>query len=293
VLEGLGWSGDKPVAAVAVELSPDNKHITRAQFLLRGPLSDSSSCIPANKIWPNAGKDVMLQLQVPDGETFQFNSGTLASDPVACENVKFYFQKSDRTIPPPDWSDNGLGEFVLRTICHLGKNSNKREGPSVKFTVILIPSSVEDLKKLEPASRSAAWPGARVAEGNCPLFPGEDTNTWEDPVCPLIYRGSHASEAPNLPKGAEVRFHVAAVMRTARVAVTCASAASLRKKAETAASDVASLEKEPLITWPHFKRPEPEKGEFTTPLIFLNLFFLTLSVAISGTVPSQHQRYSN
>jgi len=134
----------------------------------------------------------------------------------------------------------------------------------VKFTVLLIPLSVTELHQLEPAAASGAWPGFKLCEGTARFFPSTDQSTWGEPICPLICRGSHVSDAPYLPPSAEIRFNIAAVMRTARVAVPCKTANGWNKQLQKAKDDIASLEKEPLITWPDIPRHQPPIGRFKT-----------------------------
>jgi hypothetical protein len=266
VLQNLGWDGSKAVACLGFELSPDNKHVARAQFLLRGPLSEDQVSVSAVKIWPGAAKEVTLHINVPEGGNFHFNAGTLASDFIACEDVKFRFEKNGRPLLPAEWPAHNVGEFAIRAVCHLAKNSNRGDGPALKYNILLFPASVGELKQLEPGSKSAAWPGAKLAEGTCPFFPGAGQTGWQDPICPLICRGSHASEAPNLPEGDEILYFVSAVMRTAKVAVTCSTAAILKAKWAKASSDVTTLEKEPVVTWPNAKRHAPPQGRSTLPI---------------------------
>ena len=254
-LTGLGWDGTTPVATIGLELAPDNKSVRRAQFLLRGQLCSEPVSRSAAAIWGEGVKDLTLKADVPDGSRFHFNNGTLASDPLACEEMKFYFTKAGEVVPPTEWPALGIRDFSLRCVAHLDKNSNKRDGPQLKYTVILIPLSVDELHQLEPASDSSAWPGFRLCEGSCRFFPATDQSSWGEPICPLICRGSHVSDAPYLPTMEEIRFNIAAVMRTAKVAVPCKTANGWRKQQRKAEEDVTQLEKDP----PHHvaRRPAP------------------------------------
>lgn len=249
-LTELGWDGSTPVATIGLELSPDNKRILRAQFILRGNLGGDMITRPAGAIWGDAAKEVTLKIEVPAGGRFHFNNGTLASDPLACEEAKFYFMRGDNVVPPTDWSPFGISDFSLRCVCHLDRNSNKREGPLIKASIILIPLNIDELHQLEPGSNSGAWPGFKLCETTCRFFPSTDQSTWGEPICPLICRGSHYSDAPYLPPMEEVRFHIAAVMATATKAVPCKTASGWRRQLKIAEEDVTRLESEPLITWP-------------------------------------------
>jgi hypothetical protein len=275
-LTSLGWDGTTPVASIGIELAPDNKTITRAQFLLRGRLCNEPINKSATAIWGEAAKDITLKADIPDGSRFLFNNGTLTSDPLAGEEMKFHLTKGNDVVQPTEWPALGIKDFSIRCVAHLDKNSNKREGPLLKYTVLLIPLSVSDLQQLEPASNSSAWPGFKLCEGSCRFFPATDQSTWGEPICPLICRGSHVSNAPYLPPTEEIRYNIAAVMRTARLAVPCKTANGWRKQQQKAEEDISQLEKQPLITWPDAPRHQPPQGRLTQQCI-LHLS-LTLSL---------------
>jgi hypothetical protein len=262
-LSNLGWDGTTPVASIGLELSPDNRHVQRAQFLLRGQLAAEPVSRSAASIWSGADKDVTFRAEIPDGSRFQFSAGGLTSDYLACEEMKIRFSRGDTALLPADWPAAGIAEFAIRCVCYLDKNSNKRQGPLLKYLVMLVPLSVEELRHLEPNSASSAWPGFKLAEGSCRFFPTTDQSTWGDPICPLLCRGSHVSEAPYLPPPEEIRFHIGAVMQTAKLAVPCKTANGWRKQRDKAVEDIASMEKEPLITWPATARHAAPQGTAT------------------------------
>jgi hypothetical protein len=92
-LTELGWDGTL-VAAIGLQLSPDNRQVQRGQFLLRGNISKEPIEIQANLLWPEAEPDVFLTITPPEGTAFRFDSGTLCSDLIACED---YQHGSDKT----------------------------------------------------------------------------------------------------------------------------------------------------------------------------------------------------
>jgi hypothetical protein len=280
-LSNLGWDGVNPVATIGLELSPDNRHVQRAQLVIRGQLAADPIVRSAATIWPKVGKDVTLRIDVPDASRFQFASGGTASNYLACEEAKFRFLKGDQPVLPADWADIGVTEFAIRCITHLDRNSNKPDGPLLKYVVLLVPLDVNELRRLEPASASSAWPGFKLTEGTCRFFPGSDQTGWGDPVCPLLCRGSHQSEAPNLPPGDEIRFHIAAVMRAAKLAVHCKTANGWRKQRDQAEADIRALERDPTITWPTAPRHAAPQGQFQK----LHLFFQTASVSTLSYPP--------
>lgn len=259
-LVNLGWDGTSPVAAVGLELSPDNRHVQRAQLVLRGQLAQEPVVKQANTFWGDASSEVTLRVEVPDGSRFIFAAGGLASNYLACEELKFYFARDGKPVLPTDWAGIGVKEFAVRCICYLDKNSNKKEGPRLKYAIHLVPLSVTELQQQAPASASAAWPGFKLVEGSCAFFPGADQTGWGDPICPLLCRGSHRSEAPHTPAVAEIRFYIAAVMRTAMLATHCRSASGWKKQHDQAVANITALEREPTITWPATPRHDPPQG---------------------------------
>lgn len=253
----IGWDS-KLVAAVGLELSPDNKRITRGQFLLRGPLSREPVSLQACKLFPSVDPAITLTIHIPDGASFLFNSGTLCSDYLPLEDFKHHYSKGNTVILPTDWEVNGISDTCMRAIAHLDKASNGAQGPRIKTTILLFPRSTEELNQVSNGTQSPAWPGIRILQATCEFFP--KFAAWGDPICPLILRGSPRDAAPNLPSGDEIRFHVAAVMKSARVPTSCTTNRGLAKQWARALEDVEAMEKEPSITWPTISRPVAEQG---------------------------------
>lgn len=98
VLENFGWDG-KAIAAIGLEFSPDNKKVARSHFLLRGSFTKEPVSFAANKLFPEADKDIMLHVTVPDGAEFRFPNGTTASDLVPCENQAPFLQEPADNLP--------------------------------------------------------------------------------------------------------------------------------------------------------------------------------------------------
>ncbi len=139
VLTRLDWAGNL-VACIGLELSPDNKHVARSQFMLRGLPTKEPIEIQANNLWASAQPGTMLSITIPDGRAFIFTGGTLASDYVAGEDFPHSFSRDGATIIPTEWANQGVGEIAIRAICHLDKSSNVK-GPSVKVTFLVFPNS--------------------------------------------------------------------------------------------------------------------------------------------------------
>ena len=86
--------------------------------------------------------------------------------------------------------------------------------------------------------------------------------SWKDPICPLLLLGGMYHDAPHLPSLADIRFHVSATMRSARLPTACTSNTSLARQWNKALADIDRLEKEPTITWPETERPTVPAGKF-------------------------------
>lgn len=259
-LLNLGWSGNH-IATVGLDLSPDNRRVVRGRYLLAGPLTKEPVSIQAAKLFPTADPAIMLVIYIPDGAEFRFHSGNLGSDLLPCESYKHHFSKGESVIFPTDWAANNIGETCLRAIGHLDKSSNTGTGPRPKTTILLFPKSVEEMHQLSDGTQNVSWPGLRILQTTGEFFP--KTNAWKDPICPLLLRGSPQEGAPNFPPGDEIRFHIAAVMKTARLPTACTSTRGLTKQWEKAVNNVEDLEKEPSITWPEVPRPTAPEGNIT------------------------------
>jgi len=260
VFASLDWDG-RPSATIGLELSPDNRRVIRARFLLLGQLTKEPVTVPANKLFPEADPNITMTITIPEGSNFRFNDGTTASDLLACENYKHHFAKGNSVILPTDWAANKLGETSMRALCHLDKNSNAAPGPRPKTTILLFPRSVDDMIQLSDNTQNPAWPGLRILQSTCEFFP--KTPEWKDPICPLLLLGSLFNEAPNVPSHQEMQFHIAAVMKSARLPTACTSGKGLQKQWNKALTDVEALEKEPSITWPDVARPTVAAGKRT------------------------------
>jgi len=254
----LGWDGSL-VAGIGLELTPDNRHIVRGEFFMRGDFTKEPTVIKAKNLWPNVSEDISLSVTIPDASHFRHNSGTLSRDLLGNEEYYFNFTKGGITLNPSDWDSNGVGETCMRAISHLDKGSNGKSGPTVKTTILLFPRSVDALNQLSDSTQSPAWPGFRILETNCRFFP--NAAEWKDPCCPLILRGSHHSEAPNLPPGREIQILIAATMRSAKRPTCCTNLGGLTKQWNNALEDIEQMEHEPIITWPEVTGLEPEKGK--------------------------------
>ena len=77
-LTKLGWEGQL-VAAVILQVSADGKRADDGHFSLRGPLCAEATKLQAAKLWEKADESVILQIDMPPGESFIFEGGNFAS----------------------------------------------------------------------------------------------------------------------------------------------------------------------------------------------------------------------
>jgi hypothetical protein len=256
-LVNLGWDGNL-IASVGLELTPDNRRVARSMLLLKGTFTKEPVSIAANKLFPDADKNTMLSITLPQGHEFRFANGTTASDLLPCESFKHHYVKDQQIIFPTDWAANKVGETCMRAIVHLDKDSNA-SGPKPKATILLFPKSAEEMTQLSDSTKSPAWPGIRIIQQSGTFFP--QLPQWSDPICPVLFLGTLYDAAPNLPSLEDIRFNIAAVMRSARLPTACATNAGLTRQWNKALSDVDRLDKDPTITWPEAPRPAVPAGE--------------------------------
>jgi len=125
----------------------------------------------------------------PDSSRFQFSAGGLTSGYLACEVMKIRFSRGNTALLLADWPAASISEFPIRCVCYMDKNSNKRQGPLLKYLVMLVHLSVEEPWQLEPNSASSAWRGFKLTLAVC-FFPTTAQTTWGDPICSLLCHGS-------------------------------------------------------------------------------------------------------
>ncbi len=226
--------------------------------MLRGNISKEPVEIQTILLWPEAEPDVFLTITPPEGTAFRFDSGTLCSDLIACEDYQHCFWQDGRVIVPPEWQNKRVGETSIRAICYLDKTSNGRLGPRVKTTILIFPHSVEELNQFSDATQSPAWHGIRVVENTCEFFPR--VREWGERVCLLFLCGADYAEALNIPPPDELRFHVATIMRSAKRPTVCTKQMTLKKQWEKALENIEAPEQEPTIVWPEAPRHAPAKG---------------------------------
>ena len=113
VLGKNGWDG-RTIAAVGLELSPDNRQVRRGQLIMRGPLSAEPAVIQASKLWEKGDKDVTVNLFFPQAAEFDFAAGTLASEYLTSDGIKMVCAKNGQPVLPTDWARHGTAADRIR-----------------------------------------------------------------------------------------------------------------------------------------------------------------------------------
>jgi hypothetical protein len=150
----------------------------------------------------------------------------------------------------------------MRAVSHLDKTSNGNNGPKPKTTILLLPLSADDMNRLSDGTQNPAWPGLRILQATSEFFPKHDS--WKDPFCPILMLGSPHNTEQNFPSGDDMRFHIGAVMNSAKLPTPCTSGSGLTRQWAKALTDVENLEKEPSIVWPKIPRPAIAQGKIQT-----------------------------
>ena len=261
VLGKNGWDG-RTVAAVGLELSPDNRQVRRGQLIMRGPLSAEPAVIQASKLWEKGDKDVTVNLFFPQAAEFDFVAGTLASEYLTSDGIKMVCAKNGQPMLPTDWARHGIGNFCLRLIAYVVKGPTASHRPSIKFAILFFPLKHDEMAPMSNLTRGAGWPGIKILEGDAQLFPPAPTDGWGCPIYPILCPGRSFAQVPNLPSGVELRFVISKIMQTARQPTSCASNATLRKKWDRMLADPEEYsERMSPGVWPDMPSPPVIAGE--------------------------------
>jgi len=260
-LAALGWDKQSAAGAVGLELSPDNARVLAARFIMVGQLSAENATFQASKLWSGADKEATVTFKFPTGQAFRFNAGNMASDYLDGDNVNMTAAKGEQPILPTHWKDHGIGDCTLRIVAALDRSSNSRTGPVFKFTTLFFPHSVEQLDELSDNSQGPGWPGIKILEGKAALVPRAPDGSWGCPIYPLIAAGKPVEDPAELPNGAELRYHIAKVLSSAKKPVACTSHRALAEKWKKIIEDEEQYEEAtPSVTWPEPALPDSNTG---------------------------------
>ena len=141
-------------------------------------------------------------------------------------------------------------------------SAGPRTGPAMKFMVLAHHMGAGSLTELSEATQGPSWPGIKILEGQCQLFPTAPVGSWGAPFLSLLDVQARASSCETIPTGDQLRFAIAGIMRTAARPTGCVSIGGLLKYTSKMQRNVdEAAPNEPTITWPVAATPGEEIGE--------------------------------
>lgn len=264
----FGWDSKLLIGGIHLELSPDNRHVARSGFFLRGPLTEDGITIQAARCWPNVEDDVVLHLKLPPSDAFSFSGGGVFSDYLDSSFCNFSFHSVDEDgsqtdVDEGDWEECGVGPFCVRIIAYPAKAAKPKSGLVIKVNVLLFPKTSKDLDDICDATQSPSWPGSRILEAEGQLCPTTANGTWGCPLLPVIIAGADLTSVQNVPPGRELRHAIGCTMRHAARPEAHIKAATLKAHWAKIIGDPTSLvSRPPETTWPRTARAEPTPGKY-------------------------------
>jgi hypothetical protein len=160
-----------------------------------------------------------------------------------------------------EYQEYGIGEFCLRLVCNVLKNSSVRDGVMIKYTLLLFPLGRERLLEKFPAAKEAAWPGLVMLEGECMLL-AQPSAAWGSPAWPLLLTGTALERQAQLSDGDELRAAMGAVMANAAAPESSRAVKSLLTRwRKLAASPEELVPKKAAMEWPKPQQRPNEAGK--------------------------------
>ena len=277
VIAATGWDGHL-VAGVNLFLSPDNDRVINGSFFLLGHLSEDLVAFQAAKVWAGAAENITMHLQPPPAAAIRFPQGRLHSEILASRDTKFAFFKAGAlgaaptSVPEAEWEENGLGDFSVRLVCHISKSTKNATGVLIRITLLLFPVGAETLVAMTDLTAEAYWPGSKILECECPLYPPPGQVAWGCPFLPVLWSGTPFADLPTLPPAEEMRRAIAAIMRTATCPECHISATRLQARWDRIQRDPTFLQaRTPILTWPDAARPATPQGKHIFSFILVQL----------------------
>ena len=267
-LSSFGWNSQTLCGSVGLVLSADNESVERSVFLVSGPVDNKTILVEASKLWQEADSKIKLAITLKNGGVFSFSAGGLASDIVAQEDVEHGFVATEEGQQPApvlaaDFEEWGIGQFSLRMLCSLSKNTSRKTGVVIKHTLLIFPLSKGEMLDKYEAAQNPAWPGIKLTDGYMPLLPRPGT-AWGCPVLPLIVVGTAQEEQEAWPPAAELRRAISATMGAAAKATIARTPSSLLNKWQKLASNPGDLaEERGDLVWPPAELPT-DGGKYTS-----------------------------
>ena len=265
VLKQFGGKG-KATGCVVLHLSPDNRRVDRANFVVRGELEEKEIRMECSKLWQDADLNTIVTIRFPRSDIFKFEEMGLWSELVPDEEIVHYYHampegQNPTPILTPDLARWGIGEFCARMVCQVAKASSPTRGVVIKYQIYLFPRSTREILEMGEAPRHGAWPGLKVAEGEFPLGP-KPTTAWQCPILPLIIPGTSFANLAVAPTADRLRQGIANVMTRVEIPEGSKSLAALLAKWERIRrSPLEAASRSPQTSWPKPREEQPEEGK--------------------------------
>lgn len=246
------WAG-RPAGCLLLKLSPDNTTVASGQFAVRGKLASEVISWDANKLWPTADDNAVLNIRIPAAEAFKFGGGGLASEYLNMYEVEHTISVGGETVHTSraNYANHGIGRFSIRMVCNIQKAAAK-SGIILKYSVLLYPASAAEMLEKCGLARNPGWPGLKILEGEMSLMPKPPT-PWGCPVLPLILTGApwEAEEVTRSPPAEELRNKMAWIMATSEPPDCCKTLKALTAKWDKLTSNPTDYcPKRSPLTWP-------------------------------------------
>ncbi len=189
LFEAHGWEGEAS-GVVGLRLSPDNTKIGAARLLLGGSWGEGPVTIQAQKIWPTAGDNLVLEIAINDMSMFKFPEVEMASNYVAGNTTK-----------------------------HVMKTTSQDGSVWLTTNILVFPGTVASLVDKSPLALKASWPGIKMAEGGIILRPQAGRareamkgKAWGCPIGPAIVPGVPWMATPGPLEAAEERRAIGSLL---------------------------------------------------------------------------------
>jgi hypothetical protein len=216
LLETHGWTGETN-AIIGVKLTPDNTRVNSARPILVGAWGDGPIRIQAQKIWPAAADNLLLEVNLGDMALFRFPEGEMASHYIPGETAKNSIiisgqDGTQRAIEEDEREAAGIGNFCMRANCYMAKSTSTQEGVWLATTILIYPGTEDGMVDKSTLTHKASWPGIKLAEGDICLRLQAGKNkeamrgkTWGCPVAPAIVPGVPWTAAPGPLESGEIK----------------------------------------------------------------------------------------
>ena len=247
------WDGSG-IGLVGLITSLDNKRVDGGRFFTRGRITDGDRRFNCTEIWPQAHINTTITILIKTCNNFTFESGSLHSDFLESSQVNFTCHElrsgqQPTHILPINFHKWRIGDFCLRMICHLSRNSSSKKGVILRYTIILYPGGIDDLTR-RPEEQGPSWPGIKVATGEMPLGPSPKFR-WKCPILPFIIPSTPFIQLAIAPTGDRLRRAIGNILASAGAPETTKNITLLMEKWNAMRDNPeTNTTKPPSVVWP-------------------------------------------